>query len=75
MRSEIHSRDGINYEIVAANRDGNHVATWKCLRCPGVGGKTTGGYCDLDGVIGAAKALLYSEHHSRAHLGPVGQKR
>jgi hypothetical protein len=68
MRSKIYTRDGVNYEMLAAQRDGNHVATWKCLRCPGASGETSGKYADLDSAIDAAKARLFSEHHSRIHV-------
>ena len=75
MAKEIHERDGIRYEVEAAQRDGWYVAFWKCQACRGIGGETLGEYPQPDEAISAAKALLFSVHHSHAHSGLCGPKR
>jgi hypothetical protein len=59
--------DDVTYEIVVSKRGRDFVATWKCLDCGDAGGETAIDFLSPEGALSAAKAILFSQHHSRAH--------
>lgn len=67
MRVEEYRRDGLTYRLVAKQVGSTYVGTWACLDCR-VDGQTSGKDYDLDGAMAAARALLFSVHHSTIHV-------
>jgi hypothetical protein len=67
METETVVLDDVKYEIVVSKRGRDYVATWKCLDCGDAGGETAIDYLNPEGALSAAKAILFSQHHSRAH--------
>lgn len=61
-----HERDGIKYEVNTASVEGGFTATWTCKRC-GEAGAICNSYPTAPEAALAARARLFSDHHSTAH--------
>jgi hypothetical protein len=66
MRNHTHTRDGIEYSIEVSPLDNGFTAAWTCPRCKATG-QISELYEDEDAAALAARARLFSDHHSTRH--------
>lgn len=66
MRNYNHTRDNIEYRIELSAVEGGFTAHWTCPRCK-VGGQVSEIYEDEAAAALAARARLFSDHHSTRH--------
>jgi hypothetical protein len=66
MRSHAHVRDNIEYCIELTAVEGGFTAAWTCPRCK-TSGQIAQIYEDEDEAALAARARLFSDHHSTRH--------
>ena len=67
MYKEIHSLDGVSYELSAIARGGDYVAVWQCQKCS-FAGTLSKRFPNEDDALLAAQSYLVSEHHARVHF-------
>lgn len=66
MRNYNHTRDNIEYRIELSAVEGGFTAAWTCPRCI-TSGQIAQIYEDEDAAALAARARLFSDHHSTRH--------